>query len=119
MSDFLEQVAKAIETVPQPWVRNNKLREDGKTFEVGYADDGPIDDDTIHVVAAYADHDEAMRHRDRLERDMRARAALEALRDPTIQMLKAGKKALLSCSEDPSFDDVHAVLRAVIDTAIA
>jgi hypothetical protein len=37
-----------------------------------------------------------------------------ALRDPTLDMLIAGKKSLYSCSEDPELDDARKCFKAMI-----
>ena len=50
-----------------------------------------------------------------------ARAAIEAMRDcdaGNARMLLAGKRALLSCSDDPEFDDARGCWHAMIDAAL-
>ena len=37
-----------------------------------------------------------------------------ALKDPTLDMLIAGKKSLYSCSEDPELDDARKCFKAMV-----
>ena len=60
---------------------------------------------------------------DRTKNEFRgyARAAIEAMRDcdaGTPAMLVAGKKALISCSEDPELEDARKCWQAMIDAAL-
>ena len=75
----IEAAQLAIECAPTVWGRTNKLRTDGKIYEVGWTEeDKPISDETIHVLGAFADHNEARAFQAKQQRTIAARAAVIA-----------------------------------------
>jgi hypothetical protein len=90
MSEMVARVAGAIHGVANVWRRTNKLHSNGAIYEIGYTPDNgaaPV------VVEAFSDYTEAMAAQIRLQAVMQARAALEAMREPTTDMVRVGTGA--------------------------
>lgn len=87
---MVEKIARAIALAPELWHRRNKGREDGREHEVCYLDGDVISDETLHVVAAFAHPQEAEAFKVRRQREMQALAAMEALLEPSEEMIRAG-----------------------------
>ena len=84
MSEMVERVADAIAEVPIPWVRDN--RWGGKGYEVGYVDGDVISDETMRILGAFPTGGEASAFQAKWVKHARARAAIEALWEPTDKM---------------------------------
>lgn len=86
---MIERVAAAISAAPELWVRKNKSRDDGLVYEVGYVEGDVITDNTIKILWAFATSDQASEFRGRHQAIMTARAAIEAMMEPTKIQLDA------------------------------
>lgn len=109
--NMVEKVARAIDAV-QCFVRFNNWTEDrvrGLPVEIcRYGDDGEEEIVVIRRFSAEADQTNAL---DMVISEMRARAAIEAMREPTKEMEKAGW-------EVEELQTPERVWRAMIDTTI-
>lgn len=85
-SEMMERVAEAIKLAPKYWVRRNKARSDGLHHEVGWNPDGGDPEITVALATA----DEAEQEAASMTWKARARAAIIAMREPTLLMEAAG-----------------------------
>lgn len=108
-NEKVDEVAKAIEGIPDIWGRRNKSRTDGFQWEVGYVKLGEaISENTTHIIAAFANPSDAAKRAEQERKLFRARAAIAAMREPTLEMLEA--------ATHHSRDDL--IWRAMIDECL-
>jgi hypothetical protein len=81
MSSEIERVKQALQSVPRVWVRTNKMNDRNRIYEIGYTEleSAVISDDTIHILDAVADPDEASERQEELQIELSARAAIAAM----------------------------------------
>jgi len=112
----LEDVARAIAAAPRVAGRTNKFRDDGCVYElVRVADDGS---DPV-LLEAFRDYDAAFGRQQQIAMELLARAALEALREPSEAMIGAAYAVGADGEgphDHPAFSDMW---RAAIDVLLA
>lgn len=106
MSEMIERVAAAIDAVDVGYRMTLTRLVDGvRTYELVYGGEAPIE---------FENTDDLYEHVAARKREAMARAAIEALRNPTIEMDRAGGKKLAMALTRQS-----SIWEAMIDAALA
>lgn len=111
MSEMVERVTRAMEAAELGFsIQLTRLVDGVSTYELNYSDRiGSFE---------FADIDGAHVHVEHRRAEVRARAAIKAMREPTISMVRCGARAMQGDDLQPTNGEVNAAWRAMINDAL-
>jgi hypothetical protein len=105
MSEMIEKVAKAIEAADISYsVRLTRLVDDVATYTLSLPDHEPME---------FPSHDKALEYVAELRNAARARAAIEAMREPTYVMIETLAVSIRS------YPEAYSAYQGMIDAALS